>query len=674
MSNQSQPALTSIFNEKWEIVEHEFAKIVELEMLPVTQEIRGEKNHLTIEKVSENLNCLREKKFTIAVCGAVKTGKSTFLNALLFGDNILPSFDTPLTAKLTFIQHTDKNNYFEATFYDELEWSRIVSDMPPEAKVELDERIKFCGEIFGITKRNMILPVRRSPMSSEDLTELVNFVSVPSKEQEGNGSGKYTPFVKSVTIYINNKSLKNIQIVDTPGLNDPNSVNSQETINWIQHAHALIYLLKVKGPDVQDIEFFDKYLPHAPSSSRIFVQNQIDTIPDDYRSAVDYIRGLGKKDAYIRRKLFGKEETICSYSGLIALLTKKQQHNMTLTDDEKFAFDQLDTGFKFDPDGLEEVIAKKLYSNEGRIRLDSGSATIKKIYQYNIDFLEQQIAHYEITINDCNKSLADLEKDINKNKNFKSKLDSNIEDIRDELDEKFRDFKNTLEDELKHAKSSIEMRSNNKIEGYTSTKEIISKFSYDIIDASHEELKLPLKNAINKLTSKVRVCLKETEENLRAIAHEAGACDIDNIIIRRMNFNINDILNDAIKDFECATSKEKLQIPLPENWFTELFVSMKTIRAEAIGIFRKSLKKLKEDVELVIEKVNDDINKEADGLIYKIAEQAHRRIEDMEKIKSQSQQEKKTKVDELNKYIKVSRERLLHVEKSFKQFQCKLLD
>ena len=50
----------------------------------------------------------------LGVVGAVRTGKSTFINSFLFGRRVLPAFDTPWSAKLTFVEYTDKKPYFEA--------------------------------------------------------------------------------------------------------------------------------------------------------------------------------------------------------------------------------------------------------------------------------------------------------------------------------------------------------------------------------------------------------------------------------------------------------------------------------------------------------------------------------------------------------------------------------
>ena len=89
------------------------------------------KNNAAEEELTEKTltqdfeNCANEP-FTIAVCGQVKAGKSTLLNSLIFGDEVLPSFITPETAKLAFIRYTDEpNSYFKVYWYDDNEWQDV---------------------------------------------------------------------------------------------------------------------------------------------------------------------------------------------------------------------------------------------------------------------------------------------------------------------------------------------------------------------------------------------------------------------------------------------------------------------------------------------------------------------------------------------------------------------
>lgn len=59
---------------------------------------------------------------TIGVIGQMKCGKSTFLNSFVFGDTILPSATTPMTAALSVITYGEKERIV-AEFYTRDEWA-----------------------------------------------------------------------------------------------------------------------------------------------------------------------------------------------------------------------------------------------------------------------------------------------------------------------------------------------------------------------------------------------------------------------------------------------------------------------------------------------------------------------------------------------------------------------
>ena len=62
------------------------------------------------------------RDLVIAIVGRVKSGKSSFLNALLFdGENVLPQAATPMTAALTFIRY-DEKCHAEVEFFSNGDW------------------------------------------------------------------------------------------------------------------------------------------------------------------------------------------------------------------------------------------------------------------------------------------------------------------------------------------------------------------------------------------------------------------------------------------------------------------------------------------------------------------------------------------------------------------------
>ena len=60
-----------------------------------------ENKWITEESFNEIIHKVENDKLTIGVIGQMKCGKSTFLNALIFQDEILPAATTPMTASLS---------------------------------------------------------------------------------------------------------------------------------------------------------------------------------------------------------------------------------------------------------------------------------------------------------------------------------------------------------------------------------------------------------------------------------------------------------------------------------------------------------------------------------------------------------------------------------------------
>lgn len=385
---------------------------------------------ITEEGLRTEITTLLDEPYTVAVCGVVKAGKSSLLNALIFGDSVLPSFDTPLTAKLTFIEYTDEPNpYFEVTFYDRKEWEEIRAKFSAEELEALDRRVEQCAE-RGARLNTYVLPERHETVRVDDLRKLEEYVTDPN-----NGKGTYTPFVKSVTVRLHNESIKAIRVVDTPGLNDANVINSIETANWVSKAHAVIYVLKVRGAAAADVEFFQSYFPSTAVDARIFVQNQIDTEPEDYKTAKAAIKRYGDEERYKKMGLFGKAETICSYSALGMLLKAKTDRGDELTEEEaEYWNDFQEMGItEYDPDHLAETLAKKLYAREGHVRIDRIRGILTKAYQQAIVVCGEQSVAASLKVKDAKKSVEECDKEIEAYNNFKRKLDATKEDVRAEF-------------------------------------------------------------------------------------------------------------------------------------------------------------------------------------------------------------------------------------------------
>lgn len=195
----------------------------------------------------------QERDLKIGILGRVKAGKSSLLNALVFkGQNVLPKAATPMTAALTVLEYGDR---FEASieYYsqDEIETikskhttcQKILEDYQKEIREKNRANGKSDSELQELARKDAIKKLKDeaslyayyeqyeqikqsgiNPSSIGDKESLIcsSYDELNEKLKDYIGSsGKYTPFTKSITLKLNEEMLKDVKIIDTPGVNDP---------------------------------------------------------------------------------------------------------------------------------------------------------------------------------------------------------------------------------------------------------------------------------------------------------------------------------------------------------------------------------------------------------------------------------------------------------------------
>lgn len=221
---------------------------------------------------------LAADRFVASVCGQIKAGKSMLLNDVIFGAEVLPTADTPETAKITEISYAEKSEY-TVYFYSPEEWEALKSSPALvngkettyyEAAIRpaLEETERVCGKTLNVQEA-----LERGTARGADLAGLRDFISV---------RGLFTPIVKAVRIKYPAEILKNITIVDTPGINDPNQMRSLITEKWINRSDAVIFLLSAAQPfTAEDRRFFDRYLASVPVDKILTAVSKIDLVEDE---------------------------------------------------------------------------------------------------------------------------------------------------------------------------------------------------------------------------------------------------------------------------------------------------------------------------------------------------------------------------------------------------------
>ncbi len=209
-----------------------------------------------------------DRLLKVGIVGQVNSGKSSLLNALLFeGQSILPKAATPMTAALAVLSHGDVEQA-EVEFFtpEDLEaieaeagkYERLLKKLTDALLAEKESKSRSLRNPRGsmapeerdrVRRRaarqmrddHLVLTdcheqhekIKSSGISIERLGEskLLNLSGDLSAlqgqlEDYVGADGQYMPFTKSVNIRLPQENLKDIEIVDTPGINDP--VQSRE--------------------------------------------------------------------------------------------------------------------------------------------------------------------------------------------------------------------------------------------------------------------------------------------------------------------------------------------------------------------------------------------------------------------------------------------------------------
>ena len=460
---------------------------------------------------------VREEPYTIAVCGEVKTGKSTVLNALLFKRNVLPTFATPLTAKLTFIRYTEGEPYFEVEFLSKDEFKSVQEDA--DARERINRHLEICQQ-YGVFWKDWI---GHEKIQVKGLEQLAQYVSDPENQSfKDEWTGPiYTPMVKCVHIYINNNILERVTIVDTPGLNDPNPINSRETIWWVNDASAVLYILNVEGFNREDLKFFNEHTLESAKDARIFVQNQIDRNPD-YAEVKKQIYAYGMEKEFQQKGLFSLEEVFCSYSAKGVLLKAKNATGEELTEEEKYFLEGMESeGIPEDPDNLMEKLSEKLCNKKGKVRVSKAKSCVRSLYGKAIQKTEEKLNTAKTQYHIIEEGIENSNEMKDKIQKFKRHLKLREGEFIKKRDRVIRCYQERIGKELETVKSTILSEMDSRIRKVSSAKDIAKSASVGFTSLCWKYIDGGLKASVSEIWEKLTDELKSIAEDIRDEAIKA---------------------------------------------------------------------------------------------------------------------------------------------------------
>ncbi|WQS59673.1 dynamin family protein [Helicobacter pylori] len=292
-----------------------------------------------LEKTLKEMQA-KDRDLKVGIIGRVKAGKSSLLNALIFeGVEVLPKAATPMTASLTILKYA-KTLSAEVEFYSpkdiaelkneheryEREFQRIVGEEvkkqkekqslvnrtkeglknlsnkfsgnksdkeAPKERVLSDEEIneraeriakdKLKGDEKLVSSYDQYEKIKKSgSLNTEKLDPRIQANSLEELNQKllqfVGADGKYMPCTKAVQISLNNPNLKDLEVIDTPGVNDPIASREERTKALLKDCDV-VFIVSPSGQFLtdSDMDLFDRVSNKEGLQEIYFVASQADS-------------------------------------------------------------------------------------------------------------------------------------------------------------------------------------------------------------------------------------------------------------------------------------------------------------------------------------------------------------------------------------------------------------
>lgn len=244
-------------------------------------------------RCKELIDKLEKDILTIGVIGQMKCGKSTFLNSFVFEDTVLPAATTPMTAALSVITYGEQKKVV-AEFYTNDEWEEqkaqaarslddVAGDTMAESKIKAAKELVSKASRLGSNLKDCLGKARED--SFDNIIEYVG------------ADGKYVSITKSVKIYYPKEYLKGVEIVDTPGFNDPIVSREERTKEFLKKADVVLMMLYAGRPfDATDRDIIFKNVSQCGIGKVLIGINKYDipycseVNPEDEEQIKDYVK------------------------------------------------------------------------------------------------------------------------------------------------------------------------------------------------------------------------------------------------------------------------------------------------------------------------------------------------------------------------------------------------
>lgn len=255
----------------------------------------------TARSIADTIEKIADEHFEVAIVGEFKRGKSTLINALL-GEEVLPADVLPATATLNRVTYSE-------TPYVEVEYKDGSSE-------------------------------------NVDINKLADYVTKLSYESE-----KRAESVKQATVhYATDFCKNNVDIIDTPGLNDDEQMTNV-TLSILPEIDAAVFVISANSPFSQfEKEFLEKKMLTSDMGRIIFAVNCFGTFSKEDEDRIvetvekrigsyvmekaKMVMGENSKEFAVYKRKIGKPRVIGVYAK--KALMAKESHDEKMLEESNF--------------------------------------------------------------------------------------------------------------------------------------------------------------------------------------------------------------------------------------------------------------------------------------------------------------------------------------------------
>ena len=461
-----------------------------------------------IVQVEERRSDLLSGRFILAICGRIKAGKSTLVNSLLFQAPVLPTDDTPHTAKNTLIEFGEKES-FKVTFYNSQEWAVLNAEMAQSAN---EVARKFHEELEasaneGIFKDECIRPAALT-RRQDSLATLHEYVTPVIK------GGKFTPFVREVTVFYPHPWLRSVTVADTPGVDDPYKFREDQTKRFVTQAGSILYVTYAgQAMAKQDFDFLNEYLLHVPKQKRVIAVNKIDVLDGGREELEAYLNGLMTHPEPSIREVFGTRGSIAFVCSLAGLISQMESSGRPLSDDLRWYRDKLDSIGLLNAnangiDALRAMVEERLVTLKGKDVIDGHTSFLDALLDRKCRLINNLMTAAKARLEDLGKTQGELQRQIADIGRELVSLQNDFEQQKKNTNRVVEQCFTTLRSELQKLGSTILEKTRTELDCVDNI-DVLPEEAVWFFTRHFDEKTLELKQVMDRCITQVEQCIKE---------------------------------------------------------------------------------------------------------------------------------------------------------------------